>query len=347
MRCVWIWLFFSIILGCRTRHHEGPPSDHFDGSRFFQPGGMEPKNIFSVLRWRFLGDREDWPESVANTETPELPDKVQDGEVFLTFVNQATLLIQLPGLNILTDPIWSERVSPVSWAGPKRVRPPGLPYEKLPPIHVVLVSHNHYDHLDLPTLQRLARDHHPQIFVPLGDKTWLEKEGVTHVRELDWGQSVVLSPAVKLIFTPSQHWSARGLFDRNRSLWGSYLLEFGEQRIYFAGDTGYGPHFRNIQKDYGKVWLALLPIGAYEPRWFMQPAHINPAEAVQAHEDLGARLSLGIHYGTWQLSDEGIDQPIVDLNAALQNKGLPRTVFEPALVGKTYRLRPGDPAEGG
>jgi L-ascorbate metabolism protein UlaG (beta-lactamase superfamily) len=340
MRCIALWLVLFAV-GCRTGGYEGPPSDHFDGSRFFQPGGMEPKSILSVLRWRFLGDREDWPEAVSNTETPKLPLQVQDGDVFLTFVNHATLLIQLPGLNILTDPNWSERASPVGWAGPKRVRPPGLPFEQLPPIHVVLVSHNHYDHLDLPTLQRLSQEHQPQILVPLGDKTWLEKAGITRVQELDWDQSVTLSPTVNVIFKPSQHWSARGLFNRNRSLWGAWLLESGGHRIYFAGDTGYGPHFSQIQKDHGKVWLALLPIGAYEPRWFMQPAHINPAEAVQAHEDLGATLSLGIHYGTWQLSDEGIDQPVVDLKEALQNKGLPHSVFEPALAGKTYQLRPG------
>lgn len=336
-----LWLFV-LLLGCRTGSYQGPPSDHFNGERFFQPGIEMDKSLFQLLRWRLLEEREDWPEAVPNTAVPELPDAVKAGELVVTFINHATLLIQLPGLNILTDPVWSERVSPVSWAGPKRVRPPGLPFEKLPRIHAVLVSHNHYDHLDVPTLQRLAREHQPSIFVPLGDKAWLEEEGVTGVQEMDWGQSIPLAPSVQAFFTSSQHWSARGLFDRNLSLWGSWLLQFGEHRLYFAGDTGYGPHFQKIKKDYGKVWLALLPIGAYEPRWFMKEAHINPAEAVAAHHDLGAEKSLGMHYGCWQLTDEGIDQPIKDLQQALRDAKMPEGSFEPAVVGKTYRFYPGD-----
>ncbi len=335
-----------VLFGCRTEGYEGPPSDHFDGKRFFQPGVDMDKGFFDFLRWTLFGDREEWPEAVTNTAVPELADTIAAGEMVVTFINHATLLIQLPGLNILTDPVWSERVSPVSWAGPKRVRPPGLAFEKLPKIHAVLVSHNHYDHLDVPTLQRLSREHGASIFVPLGDKAWLEKEGVAGVHEMDWGQSIPLSPSVEAFFTRSQHWSARGLFDRNRSLWGSWLLQFGDRRLYFAGDTGYGPHFERIQKDYGKVWLALLPIGAYEPRWFMKEAHINPAEAVAAHRDLGAVKSLGMHFGCWQLTDEGIDRPIEDLKAALRDAQIPESSFEPAVVGRTYRFQTGDQNKG-
>jgi len=149
-----------------------------------------------------------------------------------------------------------------------------------------------------------------------------------------------LGLSVRAVLTRSQTWSARGLFDRNRSLWGSWLLQFGEHRLYFAGDTGYGPHFEKIQKDYGKVWLALLPIGAYERRWFMKEAHINPAEAVQAHRDLGATRSLGMHYGCWQLTDEAMDRPAQDLQEALRAANIPSEIFEAAVVGKTYRFRP-------
>lgn len=336
-RRIWLLVF---LLACRTGSYEGPPSDHFDGERFFQPGVASHKSFFDLLRWSLSGDRAEWPEWVANTEEPDLPAEVRAGEIVVTFVNHATLLIQLPGLNILTDPSWSERASPVSWAGPKRVRAPGLAFEKLPKIHAVLVSHNHYDHLDVPTLQRLAREHEAAIFVPLGDKGWLEKEGVTGVKEMDWGQSIPLGPSVQAFFTPSQHWSARGLFDRNLSLWGAWLLQFGEHRLYFAGDTGYGPHFEKIKKDYGKVWLALLPIGAYEPRWFMKEAHINPAEAVQAHRDLGATRSLGMHFGCWQLTDEAFDRPVQDLQEALRVAQIPSEEFEAAVVGKTYRFHP-------
>ncbi|HYX38564.1 MAG TPA: MBL fold metallo-hydrolase [Oligoflexus sp.] len=336
-----------LLLGCRTDSYQGPPSDHFDGERFFQPGVEEHKGFLAVLRWRIFGDRTDWPDAVANVEQPALPESVQEGEVFVTFINHATLLIQLPGLNILTDPVWSDRVSPVSWAGPKRVRPPGLAFEKLPPIHAVLVSHNHYDHLDVPTLQRLSREHKATIIVPLGDKVWLEKEGIDRLQQVDWGHKQPLGAGVDMIFTPSQHWSARGLFDRNRSLWGSYLLQWAGKQIYFGGDTGYGPHFKAIQQAHGRIWLAMLPIGAYEPRWFMKQAHMNPEEAVQAHLDLQATRSLGIHYGSWQLTDEGIDEPVRALDAALHQHTLPKEVFEPAVVGRTYRYRLDDFTRGG
>lgn len=335
---LYIPFIWTLLTGCRTGAHEGPRSDHFDGERFFNPSQAEPKGFLDLLRWQILGHKKDWPESVPNTFVPQLPSQPRENEIVLTFVNHATFLLQIGGINILTDPVWSERVSPVSWAGPKRACQPGIRFEDLPPIHWVLISHNHYDHLDLSSLQRLAAVHKPRIIVPLGDRSWLEKEGVSGVEEVDWWQKLELGPDIDLHFTPSQHWSARGVFDRNKSLWGSFLVAWRGKGIYFAGDTGYGPHFNELKNRMPPVELALLPIGAYEPRWFMKDQHMNPADALQAHQDLAAKQSLGIHYGCWQLTDEGIDEPARDLKLAREQAGLAPETFAPADVGRTYRI---------
>lgn len=227
------------------------------------------------------------------------------------------MLLQFKGLNILTDPIWSERTSPFSWIGPKRVREPGLSWDELPKIDLVIISHNHYDHMDEGTLARLAARDQPLILVPLGDKGHVQSFGSSRVEEMDWWQEKQINDDMKLVFTPSQHWSGRWLHDRYRSLWGSYTLIYRGHSIYFGGDTGYAGHFKEIKERLGPIDLAFLPIGAYEPRWFMKHSHMNPGEAVQAHQDLGARKSIGMHFGTFQLTDESIEQPLIDLNQAL------------------------------
>jgi L-ascorbate metabolism protein UlaG (beta-lactamase superfamily) len=254
----------------------------------------------------------------------------------VTFVNHATLLMQTHGLNILTDPVWSERIGPFSFAGPKRIVEPGIRYEDLPPIHVVLLSHNHYDHIDMLTLQRLARDHRPRILAPLGDAAWLRKAGVGCSDEMDWWQSLPLHEAITATFTPSQHWSARGFFDRCRSLWGSFAVTVKEQTFYFAGDTGYGPHFKTIADRIPRIRSAFIPIGAYEPRWFMRYQHTNPEDAVLAHLDLRAEHSIGIHFGCFQLTDEAWDAPARELKLALDKHGVSAADFAVPQPGAVF-----------
>jgi L-ascorbate metabolism protein UlaG (beta-lactamase superfamily) len=325
----------GLLSACQTRY---PVSDHFDGEVFYNPDAPEMKGLGDFLKWQLTSKPEEWPEALPPSQArPAIVPNLAEGQVAITFVNHAGFLIQLPGLNILTDPIWSERVSPVSWAGPKRVCAPGIPFEQLPKIDMVLVSHNHYDHMDLPTLKRLVEVHRPTIVVPLGDKNWLEDEGITGVNEMDWWQVLKPTETISVLFTPAQHWSARGLFDRRKSLWGSYSIVYQNQVLYFAGDTGYGPHFQKTAARIPRVKVAMLPIGAYEPRWFMKQHHMNPAEAVQAHFDLKAEQSIGMHFGCWQLTDEGVEQPARDLKAARDQAQLKESKFIIPEVGATYR----------
>jgi L-ascorbate metabolism protein UlaG (beta-lactamase superfamily) len=224
------------------------------------------------------------------------------------------VLLQQRGSNILTDPIWSERASPLSKIGPRRHRKPGVSWEDLPPIDLVLLSHNHYDHLDMPTLRRLAARRESKFVVPVGVGRLLRRKNIGPVHELDWGESCSF-PGLTIHCVPAQHFSNRGIFDINQTLWCGYMIECPERLIYFAGDTGFGQHFAQIREMFGSPHLALLPIGAYEPRWFMSPVHMAPDEAVKAHGILGAKTSIAIHHGTFQLTDEGIDTPAKQLRA--------------------------------
>lgn len=228
----------------------------------------------------------------------------------VTWIGHATVLIQLDGQNILTDPIWSERCSPVSFAGPKRYTAPGISMDHLPPIHIVIISHNHYDHLDLPTLKELETRFKPTFFVGLKNGKLLKEEGIQNVIEMDWW-NVKLERDIKITFTPTQHFSGRGLFDREETLWGSYILEGSKETVYFAGDTGYFPQFKEIGKKFPNIDIAILPIGAYEPRWFMKPIHMNPEDSYQAFLDLNAKYLLPMHYNTFVLTDEALDEPLV------------------------------------
>jgi L-ascorbate metabolism protein UlaG (beta-lactamase superfamily) len=246
-------------------------------------------------------------------------------------------LIQTSLGNILTDPIYSERAGPLQFLGPRRVRQPGVAFDDLPEISLVLISHNHYDHLDLPTLRALDRRFHPLFVTPLKNGPLLKSAGILRVQQLNWWEhAATVTPRISL--TPAQHFSARTLFDRNRALWGGFVISTGPLRIFFAGDTGYGRHFRDIHKRYGPVDLALLPIGAYEPRWFMKDIHMNPAEAVQAHLDLEARQSIGMHFGTFRLAQEGIADPVADLEREPLARQLLGKSFRTLDVGGSLRL---------
>lgn len=261
-------------------------------------------------------------------------------EIAVTFINHATALIQIPEGNILTDPIFSERASPFQWIGPKRVHKPGLTIDELPKIDVILLSHNHYDHMDLPSLQTIvAKNQHdhqisPLILVPLGNKKILTDAGLSNVVELDWWQEYQQN-SLKITLTPNQHWSKRITVGRNRALWGGFVIVGKQARVYFAGDTGYSGHFKEIAQRFGPMDISLLPIGAYEPRWFMQHHHMNPAEAVRAHLDLQSHRSMAIHFGTFHLSDEAIDQPAEDLLANLKESGIPEKNFVIPRPGET------------
>ena len=308
-------------------------SDHFDGKKFFNPGKSEMNSFWDVVKWKMTADRVPWPDFVPIKNYPIRPLTSQDKGI-VTFINHSTLLIQVPGLNILTDPVYSERTSPFRFLGPKRVKEPGLPFNGLPPIDIVLISHNHYDHLDLETLKQIDGKFHPLFLVPIGDEKLLLSSGIQNVKALDWWEEVRIKDT-RIIFAPAQHWSARWLWDRNQSLWGSFMIDNGVKKIYFAGDTGYGPHFKEIKMRLGIPDLALLPIGAYLPQWFMRFHHMNPEDAVLAHIDLESKQSVGIHFGTFQLADEGIDSPILDLQSAKEKLQLSGDKFKVLQQGES------------
>ena len=255
-----------------------------------------------------------------------------------TWLGHSTVLVQYQGVNLLTDPIFSQRCAPVPFLGPQRETQPALQLEELPPIDYVVISHNHYDHLDKPTVQALGSG--PLWLVPLGLRSWFIKAGIdpTRVQEFDWWQSLHTDDAV-ITATPSQHWSRRGFKDHNKTLWASWHIRVGAFSAWFGGDTGYNPYqFTEIGRRLPPADLAMIPIGAYLPRKLMQVSHVNPEEAVKIFEDLGARYAIGVHWGTFQLSGEEIDAPIADLAQAMRTRDLPPGVFDAPLLGATRRL---------
>jgi L-ascorbate metabolism protein UlaG (beta-lactamase superfamily) len=287
---------------------------HFDGRRFYNPDAPQARGFLHVLQWKLSSRPEPSPGFISDVEQSTPPRRAEGSELLITLVNHSTVLIQQGASNILTDPIWSERASPVSWLGPKRRRTPGVRIDDLPDIDTVLISHNHYDHLDLRTLRLLAARGRSTFIVAAHGARLLRSEKIEPVHELDWGESVTTS-GINIHCVPARHFSARGIFDRNKTLWCGYTIEFPERFVYFAGDTGFGNHFAQIREKFGSPQLALLPIGAYEPRWFMSPVHMTPEEALRAHQILGAKTSIAIHHGTFQLADDGIDTPEIKLMA--------------------------------
>ncbi len=313
-----------IMMGCR-HSYKGEVSDHFDGVRFFNPDKEPVTEDFSM---RLV----EWPEWIDDPSYPPPPDKVAAGALRITHINHATILIQVDGVNILTDPIWSKRASIVSWAGPKRVRAPGVAMQDLPEIDIILISHNHYDHLDIPTLQQLNRKHKPLIMAGLGSKALLKSEGLKRVVEMDWWQEhALLSGKLRIHFVPARHNSGRGLFDRNKTLWGGYVIETTGGYIYFAGDTAYGEFLADLKKRFGAFRLALLPIGHYKPRGMMQAHHMNPNDAVKIHKLLNIKQSIAMHFATFHgigaHNNETVDEHEKDLLRALTKQAVPITEF--------------------
>jgi L-ascorbate metabolism protein UlaG (beta-lactamase superfamily) len=321
----------------RNPYYAGPATDHFDGARFHNIAPRtEDKTLRDLLRWQLTADNVGWPREVPIRQV--VPASNVSG-LRATVVGHATVLVQIAGVNILTDPVWSERCSPFTFAGPKRVCPPGIAFHKLPRIDAVVLSHNHYDHLDTATLRSLVARDDPQILAPLGNDV-IVRRAVSKARIWtgDWWEEHRLNGDVAVTLVPAQHWSRRGMSDARMALWSGHVFRSAHSTVYFAGDTGYGDGgvFREIRQRLGAPDLALLPIGAYEPRWFMQPQHANPAEALGMMQDLHAAQALGIHWGVFKLTDEGRNAPALALAKALDERRIPPETFIAAEPGHVW-----------
>ncbi|HUE77513.1 MAG TPA: MBL fold metallo-hydrolase [Longimicrobiales bacterium] len=304
-----------------------------------------------MLKWSWQRARGRLPADPAPERLPRAEPEIvrprldaASTEIRATWIGQATFLVQLPGLNLLTDPVFSDRASPVQWAGPRRFAPPGVPLDELPPIDAVLLSHDHYDHMDRPTIRRLA-DGSPDAtwFTPLGYRRWLGRRGVRRVAELDWWEEASHESESGVVAgircLPARHWTRRRLRDTRKRLWSAWRLEAAGRRVYFGGDSGYGPAFAETAAREAPFDVLLLPIGAYEPRWFMAAAHMNPEEAAQAYADLGGRgACIGMHWGTFPLTDEDPLEPPARMRTAWSALGLPASDLYLPPHGKTLRL---------
>ena len=329
-------------------------SDHFDGLRYFNPvvppilplpdpssQTTKRSDTWWVWNWILGNDWPVWPKVKDVPPGPRPVDRVPKGSMSVTPVGHATFLIQMDGLNILTDPIWSDRASPVSWAGPKRYLKPGILFEDLPPIDVVLISHNHYDHLDLPTLRRLAKKGTLHAIVPLGNLKLVKRAGIPVVDELDWWQSVRVSPDITITLVPAQHFSMRTLSDRNKTLWGGFVISGYSGNVFYSGDTGYGPHFKEIARRFSPIRVALLPIAPFRPQKMNDTApahlsivHMGPVDAVQAHMDLGLPFTIAAHFQAFRLGMEGFDDPATVLVSALAQNNLNPDNFVVPVLGQ-------------
>jgi L-ascorbate metabolism protein UlaG (beta-lactamase superfamily) len=324
-----------------NRYYDGPESPHFDGARFFNPGGVEPRGFADFLRWKFDGERSRWPRSWPPEPLFSIPDSRVEGRALrVTMVGHACLLFQIAGLNILTDPVYSRRASPFRNVGPRRVNEPGIALEHLPPIDVVLVTHNHYDHLDVRTLARLQAIQDPLVVTPLGnDRLILRHVPRMRILTQDWGDVLEFKDA-RIHCEPAHHWSARRVNDRRMALWSAFVIETKAGAIYHIGDTGFhdGINYRAAAAKHGGFRLAALPIGAFEPRWFMRSQHQNPEEAVEGMKLCRAEHAVGHHWGTFQLTNEPIEQPRDDLLGSLSRAEVDERRFRALLPGQSWEI---------
>ncbi len=322
-------------------YYDGPVTDHFDGKRFFNPGSPMTNSLVDFLRMRQKEESAEWPKDFPSGRPDRPPERVDADALRVTFVGHATFLIQTAGLNILTDPVWSDRCSPVPFLGPKRVNPPGIDFDDLPKIDVVLLSHNHYDHMDKTTVRRLVERDAPRFHHTTRqrhDPADRSADGIA-VEAHDWGSRTELSRDIGVMLHQAHHWSARGVRDRRMALWAAFSLRTPAGNIYFAGDTGYGDgsHFRAARQAAGPFHLALLPIGAYAPQWFMSYSHQNPEEALHAFRDLEADNALAYHWGTFKLTAEPVEEPRDWLSEALARQGVETERFQSPLPGGTWQ----------
>lgn len=324
----------------KNRYYGGPVSDHFDGVRFFNPDHLWNKTSVDTFRALALSERKPWPVTWPSPFADRPPARVDGGALRVSAVGHATHLIQAQGLNILTDPVWSQRCSPVGFAGPKRCNPPGIAFDHLPRIDVVLLSHNHYDHMDVTTLSRLAARYAPRVICPLGNDAILRaRDRAIRAEPYDWGDRVELAPGASVTLAPAYHWSARGLSDRRKALWAAFAIDLGPAgKVYFAGDTGFakGENFRLAGEALGPFRLAVLPIGAYEPRWFMKDQHMDPVDAVKAFALLDAEHAIGCHWGVFRLTAEAIDAPMKLLKREMRKAGIAPERFRALRPGEVW-----------
>lgn len=327
----------------RNPYYSGPVSDHFDGTRFFIPGHPEPISFRDLLKWRLSSGKAVWPRHAVTLPQDRPPPRVAGCALRVSYIGHASMLVQTRGLNILLDPIFAERASPTRLAGPRRAQPPGIAFADLPEIDVILVSHNHYDHLDVATLKNLAQRFAAPVLTPLGNDAIMRKaSSAIEAQAHDWGAAVEIGAGVSVHFEPAYHWSARGAFDRRMALWCAFVLRTPDGAIYFVGDTAYGAGgiFADVPQQHGPVRLAILPIGAYAPRRYMRHQHVNPAESVQIFEDCGAAHALAHHWGTFQLTDEAQDAPPQALAQALAARGIAPERFVTRLPGQVFDVPP-------
>jgi L-ascorbate metabolism protein UlaG (beta-lactamase superfamily) len=320
-------IFMVFGLSACSSAYKGPPSDHFDGNRFFMAG--TDHGFGDMIKWLWEMETVEWPDWIDDPVQPSPPPSVGMGELKATYVNHATVLLQLDGLNILTDPVWSEKAGPFSWLGIKRVRKPGVSIADLPRIDLVLISHDHYDHLDLHSLKSIVQRDQPIVLTGLGLKSYLDRHGITTVHEMDWWQLFDLkSRNITVTFVPARHNSGRWPLMANKTLWGGYVISGESGNIYFAGDTGYGDFIDQLGSRFKRFRLTILPIGSYEKRWFMKNQHMNPEDTVKTHLVLNSGQSMGIHYATFaEHPEQAIDAHETELADALSRYDVPHAQF--------------------
>ena len=326
----------------RNPYYTGPVSDHFDGQRFYVPGAPPTDKTFRDLwRWHRQGSRSKWPRAIPARSGLRPEQRVES--LTVTHIGHASVLLQWQRYNLLVDPVWSERASPLRWLGPRRHNAPGVRLEDLPPIDAILLTHNHYDHFDVRTLRRLIEQHKPVILTPLGNDTVLKK-AMTDVQVVtgDWWSEHTILPGLQTSIVPAYHWSSRTARDRRMALWGGFVIRAAGTTVYSAGDTGYadGSIFKEIGSRFPEIDLALLPIGAYDPRWFMRAQHADPDEALKIAEILRVRAALGIHWGTFQLTDEPWEEPALRFADGVRLREWNQESFQPLRAGAVWSAKP-------
>ena len=340
--CLLIVATFSYIVYIGSPRSKSKISDHFNGYRFSNTkenleNTQSQKSVLDFLRWQLTSHKPVWVNKNIIQQKPQK--NINLGELVATYVNHATVLIQTRNYSFIIDPVFSERMGPLNFLSAKRFHQPGIAFESLPNIDYVLVSHDHYDHLDIPTLERFTDSASQPIFLTgLGNGYWMNYSGAKFYQELDWWSSVSLPKGGEIYFVPSRHWSGRSIGDRRKTLWGGFVIKTQDFNIYYSGDTAYTNTFKEINRKFGDFDLCILPIGAYEPRRIMESSHMNPSESVQAHIDLGCKKTMAVHFGTFQLADEPQSEPENLLNKSLREKNISEYTFQALEPGKNLRI---------